>query len=249
MDRNMQIDADDASFLRRKYGIEFYPRVRESVEVENAKALFEGHSQHLPCRFMPLGAYSYTRSFFAHVTRIGRYCSIGSEVQVMGHNHPVGWVSTSPMFYRHKRAHGWGSKRSDFLPFEDLGPPVEIENDVWIGDGVLLAHGVKLGTGSVIAARATVTRDVPPYAIVGGTPARVIRMRFDDATIERLLASEWWRWHAKAWDQLDPSDIMSFLAHADVLRDSVAPRADSRMTATDLLKILAKRADATPAAE
>lgn len=202
----MEINGKIAASLKRKHGITFFPAISGSVSVENGLALVECFSQHLPGKFMPLGAYSYTQSFFSHVAQVGRYCSIGANVEVMGSNHPVDWVSASPVFYRRKRANQWKSNRETFLPFQDQGPPVEIGNDVWIGDGALLAHGVKLGTGSVIAARSIVTRDVPPYAIVGGSPARLIRWRFPEEIIERLLASEWWNWPVSTWDKIDPRD-------------------------------------------
>ncbi len=88
-----------------------------------------------------------------------------------------------------------------------------IGEDVWIGDDVLLAHGITLGTGSVVAARSVVTRDVPPYAIVGGTPAKVIRYRFDEETVKNLLQSHWWRWPVSCWDDIDPRSVSALLDH------------------------------------
>jgi acetyltransferase-like isoleucine patch superfamily enzyme len=121
----MEINKLIAANLKRKHRITFFPKISGSVAVENGSALIECFSQHLPGKFMPLGAYSYTQSFFSHVTRVGRYCSIGANVEVIGNNHPVNWVSASPVFYRRGRANQWKSNRETFLPFQDQGPLVE----------------------------------------------------------------------------------------------------------------------------
>lgn len=228
-------DATQAATLFQRHRILFHPRPSGVVAVRGADARFEACTQHMPGAFLPLGAYSYARSFFGHVARIGRYCSIGAGVEVMGDAHPVDWLSASPAFYRRKRAAQWGSARTDFADFNPYGPPVDIGDDVWIGDGALLAHGVRLGTGCVVAARAVVTQDVPPYAIVGGTPARVIRRRFDDATVDRLLAARWWDWGLDAWDSTDPRDIPAVLDHAAQLAETVPRLPERRMTLAEAL--------------
>jgi len=231
----MQIDSATAQTLWRSHKVIFHPRLRDPVDVVGANARFERFTQHLPGAFMPLGAYSYSRSHFGHVTRIGRYCSIGAGVQVMGDSHPMDWVSSSPVFYRRKRANQWGSARQGFPDFHALGPSVEVGDDVWIGDDVLLAHGVRLGTGCVVAARSVVTRDVGPYEIVAGTPARTVRTRFPDPQIERLLASRWWEWPLETWDTIDPTRIESLLEHAATVAGAVPPLADLRFTLSEAL--------------
>jgi hypothetical protein len=95
-----------------------------------------------------------------------------------------------------------------------------IEHDVWIGQDVLLRDGIRIGTGAVVAAGAVVTRDVPPYAIVGGTPARLIRYRFEMPLVERLLLSEWWTYDAADVINLPADDPERFVALVECNRDS-----------------------------
>ena len=231
----LTIGPTEAAHLHQKHGILFFPQLRSVTAVHGGDSLFEACTQHLPAKFMPLGAYSYSRSFFGQVARIGRYCSIGEGVTVMGNRHPVDWVSSNPVFYRRKRARVWGSNRNAFPEFEDIGDLIEIADDVWIGDDVLLGHGVRLGTGCIIAARSVVTHDVPPYAILAGTPARLIRQRFSDETVARLLASAWWDWPVSVWDDTDPRCIEAFLARADVLRETVPRLPEQRFTAHQVI--------------
>lgn len=89
---------------------------------------------------------------------------------------------------------GW-QEAFDPATFPSRGDLV-VENDVWLGYDALLMSGVQVGSGAIMATRAVVTKDVPPYAIVAGNPARVVRMRYDEATVARLLAVAWWHWDA-----------------------------------------------------
>ena len=154
---------------------------------------------------MEVGCYSYGcfSPNFNYATggsvRIGRYCSFGSGVSFFGANHPMERFSTSPIFYRDI----FGYEVKDVPRYELL-----IGNDVWCGYGVLITCGCRtIGNGAVIAAGAVVTKDVPPYAIVAGNPARVIRYRFNAETIEMLEKSKWY--------SLEPEEIMSYYKYAD----------------------------------
>lgn len=135
-----------------------------------------------------IGDYSYMSGFNTVVnTQIGKFCSIGSFVSICTGKHPTSvFVSTSPMFYSKH-----GNSFADREYFKESGN-VTIGHDVWIGSNVVIVDDVKISTGAIIAAGAVVTQDVPPYAIYGGVPAKLIKMRFDDKTIEMLLKSEWW---------------------------------------------------------
>ena len=101
------------------------------------------------------------------------------------------------------------------LPFDGRPAPVAVGNDVWIGAQVMIAGGVTIGDGAVIGARSVVTKDVPPFAIVVGAPAKVLRFRFPENTIARLQALQWWRYGPDVMQQLNPQDIDRFLDAAE----------------------------------
>lgn len=121
-------------------------------------------------------------------SRIGSFCSISNDVIIGGGRHPMEWVGMSPVFYE-----GKDSVKAKFSTHKRN--PVKIVNighDVWIGEKVLISQGVNIGTGAVIGMGAIVTKDVAPYAIVVGSPAKEIRKRFDQDIIDKLLESKWW---------------------------------------------------------
>lgn len=150
--------------------------VEEGVAISNVQ---------FGCREIRIGAQSYLRSGceLHNVSEIGRFCSIGNGV-VLGQDkagHPLDWVTTHPI------AHEVESRRYDArVRATTLG------HDVWIGREAMVFEGVSIGIGAVVAARSVVTRDVPPYAIVAGVPARVVRFRFPEPLREQLLDSRWW---------------------------------------------------------
>lgn len=119
---------------------------------------------------------------------IGKYCSISTQVLIfLGSEHRTDWVSTYPFPILWKEAgsiKGHPSSKGD----------VSIGNDVYIGYHVIILSGVTIGDGAVIGAGSVVTKDVPPYAIMAGNPATIIRYRFDEETIRRLLEIKWWDW-------------------------------------------------------
>ena len=126
---------------------------------------------------------------------IGRYCSIGANIKVVSATHPSkDFVSTSPMFFSTLNQSGKTycstNRFNEFLSIE--GRTAIIGNDVWIGVGVTIKGGIRIGDGAIVAMNSCVTKDVPPYAIVGGVPARIIRYRFDSNEITELLSIKWW---------------------------------------------------------
>lgn len=123
-----------------------------------------------------------------NTAKIGKYCSISHNVKIGMGPHPLSMLSTSPVFYSKGRGF---IKENTYDEFEDKGY-TEIGNDVFIAANAVVFAGVKVGDGAVIAAGSIVTKDVPPYALVGGMPAKIIRYRFKEETIEKLLEIKWW---------------------------------------------------------
>jgi acetyltransferase-like isoleucine patch superfamily enzyme len=125
---------------------------------------------------------------FINNTEIGAFVSIADRVYIGRGIHPVDWVSTSPVFYNNR-----DSVKTKYSKYErEPHPRTYVGNDVWIGDGVYIKPGVRIGNGSVIGMGSIVTKDVPPYTIVAGNPAKIIRNRFSEEIVEKLLKSEWW---------------------------------------------------------
>ena len=148
---------------------------------------------------------------------IGRYCSIAPHVDIGHGEHPHRWGATSTCFYTpgfagfsnflgaKAKTHEWNCDRHS-----------EIGNDVWIGEHAVIKAGVKIGDGAVVAAGAVVTKDVPPYAIVGGVPAKVVKYRFDEDCVAKLRASGWWRF---SLSQLADVDVTSPVALASAAEE------------------------------
>jgi acetyltransferase-like isoleucine patch superfamily enzyme len=123
---------------------------------------------------------------------IGKYCSLAPNITIItGGIHPVNWVSTYPF----RAKFDLEGKFEDGMPYSK--GDIIIGNDVWIGTGVTILSGVNIGDGAVIAAGSLIIKDVPPYAIAGGNPAKIIRYRFSEVQIEKLLTIKWWDWDQK----------------------------------------------------
>lgn len=171
------------AYLNRRTTLEGYNVVGENSLVAGAKI---GRATYIS----PLCNFSNSN--------IGRFCSIGRNVRIIDGVHPTEkWVSTHPSFFSTARQAGFSFV--DRTLFEEhrfvdkeRGIVVEIGNDVWIGNNVSIMAGVRIGDGAIIATGAVVVKDVPPYAIVGGIPATLIRHRFDPTVISALMGIRWW---------------------------------------------------------
>lgn len=138
-------------------------------------------------------------SYVAHSARlsnvsIGRFCSIGPSIHIGLSSHPTReFVSTHPSFYT-KEHPACAYQIIEHSIYDDSIPKTLLGHDVWIGANAIIPGGVRIGTGAIIAAGSVVVKDIPPYAIVGGNPSRLIRYRFSSNEISKLMSSEWWNW-------------------------------------------------------
>lgn len=143
-------------------------------------------------------------------TKIGNYTSIANGVYLGTSQHPTDFLTTHPMTYTSSAEYLYGDlnvEPSHVFDISHINYPVEVGNDCWIGTRAIIMDGVRIGHGAIIASGAVVTRDVPPYAIVGGVPAKIIKYRFDKVTIEKLLEIKWWDF---------PEEIITKLPFDDV---------------------------------
>lgn len=144
---------------------------------------------------------------------IGRYCAVARHVDIGSSRHPTSWLSTSIRQYKAAFLQ-WENERGKkmhLIPYREKRSTV-IGNDVCIYDHVIINSGVTVGDGAIIAAGAVVTKDVPPYAVVGGVPARVLKYRFEPETVKELLELRWWRYDLADFGKIDWSDAKAAIA-------------------------------------
>lgn len=158
---------------------------------------------------------------------VGNYRSLAAGLSVMGERHAIEYMSSSSLQYDNRKPH-FAAILSDFgisnwtraePPVPAYGPLPVIEHDVWIAPRVTLARGITVATGAVVAFGSIVTRDVAPYTLVAGAPARVVRKRFDDRTIERMLETRWWNF-ANVFGHCDTREPERFLPSFHAAREA-----------------------------
>lgn len=139
-----------------------------------------------------IGYGSYICNDCSIIGDIGRFTSIAAEVKNAQGVHPITnpYATTSPMFFSLKKQSGITFAKEQL--FDEMRAPIQIGNDCWIGQRAFFVGGLTIGDGAVVLAGAVVTKDVPPYAVVGGVPAKILRYRYDEETIKFLLEKKWW---------------------------------------------------------
>lgn len=188
-----------------------------------------------------VGRYSYVNrhSFIGKSVDMGRYCSIARNVDVGAENHPLDFLSTHPFQFN---SHHFNAVE-DYDTFERrLTSPVpltKLGHDVWVGSSSVIVSGVTVATGAVVGANSFVDKDVPPYAIVVGSPARVIRYRFDPETIQALLESHWWDLLPQEMSKVDFNHIETALQQ---IKDIHKTKEDSALSERGLVKSAKKTA-------
>lgn len=170
-------------------------RLANRVRVDRNNYLFKSY----------VGTRTYTgMNTVIMQANIGSFCSISWNVTIGGANHDYNRVSQHSFLYNN---HDKLRPSDKDIAYERFSEPLDIGSDVWIAAGAVILRGLKIGHGAVIGANSVVTRDVPPYAVVAGSPAKMISQRFEDKIVELLLELKWWE-----WDDLKIEDNYNFLA-------------------------------------
>lgn len=175
------------------------PHIHESAKVENcALGIYTDIGARTTMVDSQFGDYSYI-TVDGHVmgSRIGKFCSIANQTRINPGNHPV-WRASQHHFTYRSRQYGMAEEDDTEVFAWREAHAVTLGHDIWVGHGATILAGVTVGTGAVVGAGAVVSKNVAPYAIVAGVPAKPIRQRFEDRIAERLQALAWWDWdHAK----------------------------------------------------
>jgi acetyltransferase-like isoleucine patch superfamily enzyme len=169
--------------------ISFFAIVSSNVEIDKTAYIYRG----VKAKHAKIGAHSYiAANTDIENAIIGNYCSIADHCRIGMGGHSLNFLSTSPIFTQSLNALQDRWIEEDICHANNYDSIVTLGNDVWVGSHALINGGVKIGNGACIAAGAVVVKDVPPYAVVGGVPAKVIRYRFTEDVILALEKIQWW---------------------------------------------------------
>jgi len=180
---------------------QFMAKAGDTVEFDRA-TFIEPYTGFYPFKkIFTFGAFSYSHSCDLHHLhfKVGRYCSIASRVSHMGFSHPTQYISTSPFTYDRSESfvslfiQDHSPEYANLFPATQKPVPI-VKNDVWIGAGAILANGITIDNGAIIASESVVTKNVPAFEIWGGNPARFIKKRFDDYVVDVFTNLEWWKY-------------------------------------------------------
>ncbi len=189
-----------------------------------------------------IGAFSYCWAPLIPEMKIGRYCSIAEGFRVAGTRHPMEKLSTSSFMYdplftiisSNVVDHAKNGKYDGFIS-NPQDETLEIGHDVWIGGNVTVLPSIKINHGAVIATQSVVTKDVPPYAIVGGNPAKIIRYRFDQDIIDDLLELAWWDYNFVDFEQIDKENIKNFIKEFRQEKSNLEPFCPKKIKMSDII--------------
>ncbi|MDV4150305.1 CatB-related O-acetyltransferase [Clostridium sp. AL.422] len=174
------------SLMRIRKNISIFSLIDVRSEISKKAAVARG------CKLsnVTMGDYSYiSKKSDISNCQIGKFCSIAPGVKIGFGMHPTNLISTSPLFYTDKNVFKYAIKKDkSFIEHKKT----IIGNDVWIGLNSIILDGIKIGDGAIVAAGAVVTKDIPPYAVVGGVPAKIIKYRFDEEKRKELTKFNWW---------------------------------------------------------
>lgn len=189
-----------------------------------------------------LGAFSFinTGTTLFPGTKIGRYCSIGKNCEIGAFDHPIDWLSSSPIQYNIAGHFPDYVNIFEQQKFERPNSTI-IGNDVWIGSLVIIKRGLKIGDGAIIAGGAVVIGDVPPYAIVGGVPARILKYRFEQDIIKQLLELKWWDRPLKELKNVPWKNIQEAINYLQQKNNSTIKQNDKNEILNELKSAIASK--------
>lgn len=177
------------------YALTKEPTIEKNTVLDNVKfSIYNKIGENSVLENVEIQAYSYCEpNCIFQNTIIGKYCDIARNVRIGATQHPIERATSHHFTYRRKM-YGFAKEDDNFFLDKRKSKVTHIGHDVWIGHGVVIEAGVHVGNGAVIGSSAVVTKDVPPYAIVVGVPAKIIRYRFDEDVIQAMQKIAWWDW-------------------------------------------------------